>query len=46
MKTDSTRRSILKGSMALAGLGVIGLPEWAMPVLAQGDSVVQFTDIP
>ena len=30
----------------MAGLGVIGIPEWAMPVLAQGDTVVQFTDIP
>jgi DMSO/TMAO reductase YedYZ molybdopterin-dependent catalytic subunit len=30
----------------MAGLGVVGLPEWALPVLAQGDSVVQFTDIP
>ena len=46
MKTDTSRRTILKGSLAMAGLGVIGLPEWAMPVLAQGDSVVQFTDIP
>jgi DMSO/TMAO reductase YedYZ molybdopterin-dependent catalytic subunit len=46
MKTDTTRRHILKGSLAMAGLGVVGLPEWAMPVLAQGDSVVQFTDIP
>src|SRR3954471_14892559 len=46
MKTETSRRTILKGSLAMAGLGVIGLPEWAMPVLAQGDSVVQFTDIP
>src|ERR1043165_1955855 len=46
MKTDTTRRHILKGSLAMAGLGVVGLPEWAMPLLAQGDSVVQFTDIP
>src|SRR3954467_354525 len=46
MKTETSRRTILKGSLAMAGLGVIGLPEWALPVLAQGDSVVQFTDIP
>jgi DMSO/TMAO reductase YedYZ molybdopterin-dependent catalytic subunit len=46
MKIETTRRTILKGSLAMAGLGVIGLPEWAMPVLAQGDSLVQFTDIP
>ncbi len=46
MKTDNTRRSILKGSMALAGLGVMGIPEWAMPALAQGDMLVPFTDLP
>ena len=46
MKIDTSRRTILKGSLAMAGLGVVGFPEWAMPVLAQGDTVVQFTDIP
>jgi DMSO/TMAO reductase YedYZ molybdopterin-dependent catalytic subunit len=46
MKIETTRRTILKGSLAMAGLGVIGLPEWALPVLAQGDMVVPFTDIP
>jgi DMSO/TMAO reductase YedYZ molybdopterin-dependent catalytic subunit len=46
MKIDTSRRTILKGSLAMAGLSVVGLPDWAMPVLAQGDSVVQFTDIP
>ena len=46
MKTDTSRRTILKGSLAMAGLGVIGLPEWAMPALAAADTVVQFTDIP
>ena len=30
----------------MAGLGVLGIPEWALPVLAQGDTVVPFTDIP
>ena len=46
MKTESTRRTILKGSLAMAGLGVMGLPEWALPVLAQGESTVTFTDLP
>src|SRR3954464_8569360 len=46
MKTETTRRTILKGSLAMAGLGLVGLPEWALPVLAQGDMVVPFTDIP
>jgi len=41
-----TRREILKGSLAMAGLSVFGLPEWALPALAEGDTVVPFTDIP
>ena len=46
MKTESTRREILKGSLALAGLGVIGIPEWALPAFAQGETDVTFTDLP
>ena len=30
----------------MAGLGVIGLPEWALPALAQGQTLVPFTDLP
>jgi DMSO/TMAO reductase YedYZ molybdopterin-dependent catalytic subunit len=37
---------MLKDSIALAGLGVLGLPEWAFPVLAQEQAVVPFTDMP
>ena len=46
MKTDTSRRSILKGTLAMAGLGIAGIPEWALPLLAQGDMLVPFTDIP
>src|SRR5262245_59898917 len=46
MSEKPTRREILRGSLALAGLGVLGIPEWALPALAQGDTVVPFTDIP
>src|SRR5262245_1142997 len=46
MTTQSTRREILKGGLAAAGLGVLGIPEWAIPVLAQGESLVPFTDLP
>jgi DMSO/TMAO reductase YedYZ molybdopterin-dependent catalytic subunit len=46
MKYQGTRREIIKGSLALAGLGVLGLPEWVLPVLAQGETVVPFTDMP
>ena len=46
MAKQTTRRDILKGSVALAGLGVLGLPEWAFPALAQGEALVPFTDLP
>src|SRR5258707_10118051 len=41
------RRAVLKGGLvAAAGLTAFGIPEWAMPVLAQGETLVPFTDIP
>ncbi len=46
MQNERSRREILKGGLAVAGLGVLGLPEWALPVLAQGETLVPFTDIP
>ena len=46
MSQQSTRREILKGSLAVAGLGVLGIPEWAIPALAQGETLVPFTDMP
>jgi DMSO/TMAO reductase YedYZ molybdopterin-dependent catalytic subunit len=46
MKTESTRREILKGTLALAGLGALGFPEWALPALAQGETLIPFTDLP
>lgn len=43
----TTRRAVLKGSLvAAAGLAAFGVPEWAMPALAEGETVVPFTDIP
>ena len=46
MTTQTTRRDILKGGLAAAGLGVLGIPEWALPALAQGETLVPFTDLP
>jgi DMSO/TMAO reductase YedYZ molybdopterin-dependent catalytic subunit len=46
MTVQNTRRNILKGGLAVAGLRVFSIPEWAMPVLAQGETLVPFTDIP
>ena len=41
-----SRREILKGGLAAAGLGVLGVPEWVLPVLAADETLVPFTDIP
>ena len=46
MTTLNTRRDILRGGLAAAGLGVLGIPDWALPALAQSETVVPFTDIP
>jgi DMSO/TMAO reductase YedYZ molybdopterin-dependent catalytic subunit len=46
MANEPTRRDVLKGSLALAGIGIVGLPEWVLPAVAQGDTLVPFTDIP
>ena len=46
MAKETTRRDVLKGTLAMAGLGVMGLPEWAMPALAQGETQMEFTDWP
>ena len=46
MKNQTTRRDVLRGSLAVAGLSVFGIPEWALPVLAQNETPVPFTDIP
>jgi DMSO/TMAO reductase YedYZ molybdopterin-dependent catalytic subunit len=46
MDTQTSRRDVLKGSLAIAGLGVMGVPAWALPSLAQGQTLVPFTDLP
>src|SRR3954467_5396829 len=46
MPQGQTRRDMLKRGLALAGMTAFALPEWALPVLAQGETVVPFTDLP
>ena len=42
----ATRRDVLKSGLTAAGLAALGIPEWAVPALADGETVVPFTDIP
>jgi DMSO/TMAO reductase YedYZ molybdopterin-dependent catalytic subunit len=44
MSLQNTRRDLLKGGLALAGLSLV--PEWVLPALAQGETLVPFTDLP
>ena len=46
MAIQSMRREILKGGLAVAGLSALGFPDWVLPVLAQGETLVPFTDLP
>ena len=46
MTAQTTRRDILKRSLAMAGLGGLGIPQWAVPGLAQGETLMEFTDMP
>ena len=46
MGNDMTRREILRAGLAATSLLAIGVPEWAIPALAQGETLVPFTDIP
>jgi len=46
MTNQTTRRDILKSTLAVAGLSVFGLSEWQWPALAQGETLVPFTDMP
>ena len=46
MANETSRRDLLRGTLAMAGLGVLGIPDWAIPALAQGETLVPFTDIP
>jgi DMSO/TMAO reductase YedYZ molybdopterin-dependent catalytic subunit len=45
--TTSSRRTVLK-QLGLAGIGLslADLPGWVLPALAQGETMVPFTDIP
>ena len=38
MTMQSTRRGLLKGGLAVAGLSAFDLPEWVLPVMAQGET--------
>ena len=44
--SKTTRRDVLKTGLAVTGLGLMGVPDWILPVLAQDETLVPFTDFP
>ena len=46
MTIRRSRRDMLKDSLAITSLALLNLPEWTLPVLAQGETLVPFTDAP
>ena len=46
MTIERSRRDLLKGTLAVSSLALLNIPEWALPALAQGDTIVPFTDAP
>ena len=44
MVNETSRRDVLRGTLAMAGLTMLGLPEWVIPALAQGEALVPFTE--
>jgi DMSO/TMAO reductase YedYZ molybdopterin-dependent catalytic subunit len=46
MAREISRRELIRSGAALAGLTALGIPEWALPALAQGEEVVAWTDLP
>jgi DMSO/TMAO reductase YedYZ molybdopterin-dependent catalytic subunit len=46
MRNDRTRREMIRTGLAIAGLSAMGVPDWVLPALAQGEVLVPFTDLP
>lgn len=46
MSKNLSRREIMKGGLATIGVASLSLPIWALPALAQGETVVPFLDFP
>jgi DMSO/TMAO reductase YedYZ molybdopterin-dependent catalytic subunit len=46
MTQKVSRRNVLKGGATLASAAAIGMMDWAMPALAQGEEVIAWTDMP
>lgn len=46
MTRQISRRDVLRAGLTATGLFAVSIPEWAIPALAQGETLVPFTDAP
>ena len=46
MPTEMNRRDVMKTGLAMAALGTVANFDWVLPALAQGETVVPFTEFP
>jgi DMSO/TMAO reductase YedYZ molybdopterin-dependent catalytic subunit len=46
MTSEPNRRDVIKGGVSLIGLSLLASIEHVLPVLAQGETLVPFTDLP
>jgi len=46
MTVHSTRREVLKNGLTVAGLSALFAAGWELPALAEGETLVTFTDLP
>jgi DMSO/TMAO reductase YedYZ molybdopterin-dependent catalytic subunit len=46
MNMQISRREIIRGGAALAGIAALGVPEWLLAAQSQNEEVVPWTDIP
>src|SRR5688572_274058 len=46
MTIERSRRDVLQGALAATSLALFNFPEWALPALAQGETLVPFADAP
>jgi hypothetical protein len=46
MTTRRSRRDMLRDSLAVTSLALLNVPDWVLPALAQGETVLPFADSP
>jgi DMSO/TMAO reductase YedYZ molybdopterin-dependent catalytic subunit len=46
MSSTITRRGLIKGGAAIAGIATLGLPDWILPASGQSEEVIPWTDVP